>query len=464
MNIFTIAIALIIFAGTNAFAQVSDFDPADTQPDLTWTDNDGYTISNWSGSANNSGHNYEITTSSISHSGPNAPNVLHLDAYSGSAGSSPQWVATSYDGYNWNSTMDWTFWFGRRQDAGFWDKNIVWLYVDRNLNLDQTWDITGIRVVWYQSWTEERLRLEKFVDGVQTTLADFTLINSSSMYPVGIAVKVTRTPSGSDAEWTVNLSMPSTSHPNYATSSVPASVDPDTAAQYQRASMIEPNAFANGPEGYISFHTEFPFWRKDAAEYNGFGLGISTPLPVELSTFTAQRRNDRTYLAWETETETNNYGFEIERSLDGADFETIGFMDGYGTTNSPKSYRYTDEETVNASKIAYRLKQIDRDGTFEYSQIAMVNTGATNLTVLENYPNPFNPSTTIRFELMNDEIVTLAVFSVTGEMVASIYDSAPLEAGSHSAQFNADDLPSGTYYYTLITDGTAVTKKMLLVR
>ena len=77
------------------------------------------------------------------------------------------------------------------------------------------------------------------------------------------------------------------------------------------------------------------------------------------------RSLDWPFLAWETETETNNYGFEIERSLDGADFETIGFMDGYGTTNSPKSYRYTDEETVNASKIAYRLKQIDRDGTFD---------------------------------------------------------------------------------------------------
>ena len=107
-------------------------------------------------------------------------------------------------------------------------------------------------------------------------------------------------------------------------------------------------------------------------------------------------------LNWETATELNNYGFEVERLVLSAErqaWDKIGFVNGNGNSNSPKDYSFVDDK-VSAGKYSYRLKQIDNDGQFEYSKTINVDfNGVKKFELSQNYPNPFNPTTTIRFNL-----------------------------------------------------------------
>lgn len=199
-------------------------------------------------------------------------------------------------------------------------------------------------------------------------------------------------------------------------------------------------------------------------------------LPVELTTFTALAKEKELQLLWETATEVNNYGFEIERhastsfsvtdqSIPSGDegWEKIGFIEGHGNSNSPKSYSYTDNK-ITAGKYQYRLKQIDIDGKFEYSNIIEVNIEAPNKFELsQNYPNPFNPTTNISFSLNETSNVSLTVFNVIGEKVMDLINQK-MEAGKHTAKFDATKFNSGIYVYKLQTEKNTMTKKMLLLK
>jgi hypothetical protein len=192
-----------------------------------------------------------------------------------------------------------------------------------------------------------------------------------------------------------------------------------------------------------------------------------TPLPVELISFTALVRNQAVQLKWSTATETNNYGFDVERSLDGTSWEKLGFVAGFGTTSSQRDYGYTNklsDADMLQRTISYRLRQIDRDGTVEYSPVVTVAlaSAATNMTLLQNFPNPFNPSTNISFNLPESGAVTLTVFNELGVEVARIHDGAQLEAGWHTASFNASALPSGVYMYRLQTGGGSTMRTMIV--
>lgn len=190
-------------------------------------------------------------------------------------------------------------------------------------------------------------------------------------------------------------------------------------------------------------------------------------LPVELTSFTAQMRNTSVHLRWITATETNNYGFEIERSTNRTDWTTVGFVAGSGTTSSERSYNFTDAPAVDvlgARVIHYRLRQIDRDGTVEYSDVISVAGRDAAMPTLSNFPNPFNPSTTISFTLATAQPVTLTVTDATGREVARLIDGASFDAGSHSISFMADGLPSGVYFYTLAGIDGVSTGRMLLAK
>jgi hypothetical protein len=201
--------------------------------------------------------------------------------------------------------------------------------------------------------------------------------------------------------------------------------------------------------------------------YQAYLLAIAM-IPVELSSFTAVANENSVTLNWSTATETNNSGFSIERKtpLDERWIE-IGFVPGFGSTTERKSYSYTDANLSMAS-YSYRLKQIDFDGTFEYSNEVFAEVGAPrNFALLQNYPNPFNPSTTIEFSIPQMSNVKIEVFNVIGELVASLVNQT-LNAGYHQVNFDASSLPSGTYIYQLKAsgqNGTFVeTKKMLLMK
>jgi hypothetical protein len=186
-------------------------------------------------------------------------------------------------------------------------------------------------------------------------------------------------------------------------------------------------------------------------------------IPVELASFTAEAINDEVVLKWQTATETNNQGFEIERSLDNINYNNIGFVPGFGTTTENKSYNYTDSEVTSGS-YTYRLKQIDFDGSFEYSQEVEVEVTAPMVFSLEqNFPNPFNPTTTIGFGIQNKSNVKITILNAIGEEVAVVLNEER-EPGFHQVEFNATNLPSGVYFYQLKAGDFISTKKMILMK
>jgi len=192
-------------------------------------------------------------------------------------------------------------------------------------------------------------------------------------------------------------------------------------------------------------------------------------LPVELTSFSASVIGNAVKLIWKTATEVNNYGFDILRqahtstSLSMTGWEKIGFVSGNGNSNSPKSYSFTDRD-VNSGKYSYRLKQIDNDGTFEYSKKVEADLGApTKFELGQNYPNPFNPTTTISYDLPEAANVKLTIFNILGQEIATLVDGFK-EAGNHTLNFDADNLDSGLYIYKLQAGSQVQTKKMTLIK
>lgn len=199
--------------------------------------------------------------------------------------------------------------------------------------------------------------------------------------------------------------------------------------------------------------------------------GITTgnqPLPVELTSFTASVQNETVNLKWETATEVNNYGFEIQRQNteirnQKSEWKKIAFIQGCGNSNSPKEYSFEDKN-LQAGKLQYRLKQIDFDGKFEYSNAVEVNFDApVNLVLDQNYPNPFNPTTTIKYEIPKNSFVKLSIYDLLGREISTLVNQAQ-NAGYHEVTFNAKDLSSGIYVYQIQAGEFSRIKKMLLVK
>jgi hypothetical protein len=206
-----------------------------------------------------------------------------------------------------------------------------------------------------------------------------------------------------------------------------------------------------------------------AAQGSGFWkLNSDLFIPVELTSFSAEVSEQEIVLNWTTATELNNQGFEIDRSFDNETFEKIGFVPGFGTTTESKSYSYKIAEFASGIQY-YRLKQIDFDGTYEYSEVIEVEgINPVQFTLFQNYPNPFNPSTSIKFSIPVDSNVKLKLFNMLGQEVAELLNSE-ISAGIHHIDFNASSLSSGTYFYVLEANGNngsnfTSTKKMILMK
>tara|TARA_B100001989_G_C24514321_1_gene452243 strand:- start:792 stop:1508 length:717 start_codon:yes stop_codon:yes gene_type:complete len=194
-------------------------------------------------------------------------------------------------------------------------------------------------------------------------------------------------------------------------------------------------------------------------------------VPVELTSFNAMMTGSNVNLQWATATETNNQGFEIQRKIvkDGneSDWNLVAFKQGFGTTTEPQQYSYQDDiSKLNADKIYYRLKQIDFDGRYEFTDEVFVENNIPQVFGLEqNYPNPFNPATKITFNLPEQDFVTLKVYNMIGEEVAELVNEMK-EAGTYQVDFNAINLTSGTYLYVLkgVNNNSVDVKKMILVK
>ena len=190
----------------------------------------------------------------------------------------------------------------------------------------------------------------------------------------------------------------------------------------------------------------------------------NAPLPVELSSFTVNYSDSGVMLNWKTETELNNYGFNIEKRINEGEWNSIGFISGSGTSNSPKEYSYSDKNLfVGGSKFQYRLKQIDNDGSFEYSDAVEVEVIPTRFELSQNYPNPFNPITTIRFSLPKETRLKINLYNLLGEIIKTITEGI-YQAGYYNISFNASNLPSGTYVYRIESDNFIESKRMMLLK
>jgi hypothetical protein len=182
-------------------------------------------------------------------------------------------------------------------------------------------------------------------------------------------------------------------------------------------------------------------------------------LPVELSSFSAHIQGSDIRLDWRTETEVNNYGFNILRRVQSDEWVTIGFVEGNGSTNSPKQYSYIDQSPIGGKQFSYRLKQIDNDGQFEYSQIIEVSLSPGNFVLQQNYPNPFNPTTTIKYQISESGFVTIKIFNLLGEeLIALVSEDKPI--GNYEVKFDG----TSTYFYRLQSGSFFETKKMVLMK
>ena len=206
--------------------------------------------------------------------------------------------------------------------------------------------------------------------------------------------------------------------------------------------------------------------------------------PVELFSFNATLLGNVVKINWSTATETNNSGFEVERNTplnplsrgeaEGRGvWEKIGFISGHGTTTEPKSYSFTDEN-VKTGNYKYRLKQIDFDGTFTYSNEIEVEVDFTpkEFMLYQNYPNPFNPNTIIKYEIpgqsalggRNDNVlVTLKVYDVLGNEVVTLVNEEK-QSGNYDIEFNGSGLASGVYLYRLTAGSFSTVKKLVLLK
>jgi hypothetical protein len=188
-------------------------------------------------------------------------------------------------------------------------------------------------------------------------------------------------------------------------------------------------------------------------------------VPVELQSFTAAVFARDVKLEWSTATETNNSGFEILRFAqnDNGGWEKVGFVPGFGTTTEVYHYSFIDE-SLQSGDYQYRLKQIDFDGKFEYSNIIEVTVNApTKFSLEQNYPNPFNPTTKISWQSSVGSWQTIKVYDVLGNEVATLVNEQK-PAGSYEVEFDGSALPSGAYFYQLKTGSFIETKKMVLLR
>ena len=200
--------------------------------------------------------------------------------------------------------------------------------------------------------------------------------------------------------------------------------------------------------------------------YSGGGTFNNGALPVELVSFNAIVVKDKIELNWKTATELNNYGFEIERASASLSmtWQKIGFVQGNGNSNSPKEYSFTDP-SVTSGSYAYRLKQMDNDGTFKYSDMVevTVNHIPNDYSLNQNYPNPFNPSTTIAYDIPKTSLVRISVYDILGKEIKLLVNTEK-NPGHYEIIFDAKDLAGGIYYYSIRAGEFSQSKKMILLK
>jgi len=229
--------------------------------------------------------------------------------------------------------------------------------------------------------------------------------------------------------------------------------------------LVQSGNFTTPVSGSQNCQLEITFsgnsFNNDNIYWDNMCLAFS--VPVELTSFAALSNGEDVELNWTTATETNNQGFQVERMISGGSFEQVGYVAGFGTTTEPKAYSFVDTK-LEAGNYTYRLKQIDFDGTFSYSEEINADVEIPiEYSLEQNYPNPFNPSTTIKYSIPEEGFVKLAVYNMLGEEVAMIVNASQ-KAGRYEVNFNANGLSSGVYIYRIEAANYTSSKKLMLMK
>jgi hypothetical protein len=202
----------------------------------------------------------------------------------------------------------------------------------------------------------------------------------------------------------------------------------------------------------------------DSQSFNVIGEP-DPPLPVELVSFNAAASENSVELKWQTASELNNLGFNIERKINDIEnhWKSIGFHKSEGNSKSLTDYTFVDKSPVGGTIFTYRLKQVDLDGTFDYSDEVEVTFVPNEFALHQNFPNPFNPSTKIRFTLVHESKVNIKVYDQLGQLVTELLNNE-MASGYHEVEFNASSYASGIYIYSIEAGNNTAVKKMMLIK
>ena len=227
-------------------------------------------------------------------------------------------------------------------------------------------------------------------------------------------------------------------------------------------------------EGSTWTKTAFPYTVNALYADNSYNLYISSGnglykidtrvLPVELTSFTVSVKDGKPCLKWNTATEINNSGFEIQRSYDKTVWNNVGFVKGMGTSSNSAEYMFIDNMPGQTGTVYYRLRQVDFNGSASLSKEVEINLNKEmSYSLGQNYPNPFNPSTNISYSLPNDSYVSIKVYDVLGKEVMTLVNENK-KAGSYKINLNCSSLNSGVYFYTMKAGNTRQTRKFVLMK
>ena len=213
-----------------------------------------------------------------------------------------------------------------------------------------------------------------------------------------------------------------------------------------------------------SAQRETPSPKRDleATSFDYYVSNTDVTLPVELVTFDAVVENRQVILTWSTASEVNNAGFEIRRDA-GKGWQTLEFIEGVGTTNKPQSYRYVVND-VSPGSHSFRLRQVDEDGEISESEPLVVWVKLEDaLRLSPPSPNPVSKYASVTFTVRDEAEVTVALFNVLGQNVATLYSGTPSPSQQQTLRIDGSKLSSGSYFLRLVANGKSVTRRLNIV-
>ncbi len=434
--------------------------PVNAQLIDSFSDGNFTTSPVWS---SDSSANWTVATSSDVSSGATNSNSLRLNAVFGI--SDIQSISTQIASMASSNGQSWSFWLGRRnQEYSTSNKIDIWLYANEG-NLESS-TVDGYSIKIGNNSTDDDIKLNKVTNNSGTTIITGTSKIPITLVDIGLMIRVTRTNEG---VWTLYTStLPTANGSGAIATDLPSSTN---VAILQGTATDNTHSISdNGYFGIVATHSTGVDARVCVElDQIFFDLNSTAVLPVELKTFTARAQNNNVLLNWSTATESSNSGFEIERSTlinrqtQNNRFSQVGFVRGSGTITSQQNYSYRDTK-VNSGKYEYRLKQIDLDGTIEYSRGVEVSVGIIKTRLTSN-PNPFNNETIINYQLTENSKITIKIYDLLGKEIETLVNKEK-EEGEHQIRFNSTEynLTSGVYFCILKTNRETITQKLVLMK